>query len=193
LTYFQGNFTILFLLGSLSLLGLWCLRAGGLKLRKVQSESISEEISAYGRFQYPLRLILEWMTGIAIVISCWQTVWKNNLTKYDCFSEGSSNYHFFPEDSLPGQFVFLEISICIVLFWVILGIKNKGGLLMFNLLLCCIAVAYFQIDLHKYIPYRELIDVQFFRVFISYLIIALTIIRLAGYRWVWGSAERKPY
>jgi hypothetical protein len=176
--YWQDIFAAFFLIGSTMILGLWIFKFCGMEWNNSLSPKNKNETLGYGRFQYPLRLLLEWMTALAIVLGVWQTA-----KIFDIYF--GSIFYWYCWGHLLDSAVIVFFSAGLI--WLTIGNDRtiiKWSLPVFFLLFMVMAHILWNKEIEPDYGHT-ILDKQFIRVFVPYLFGSLCILRLAGYRFEW--------
>jgi hypothetical protein len=107
-------FISLSLAGILIIAVLWFLSLWELKKSYVYSLNPKENISGIGRFQFPLMLLLEWMTALAVFFGSWSSIIKYELLYF------SRDYPYFKPRLFFGEPLMVFSTL-----WFIMGNPNK--------------------------------------------------------------------
>jgi hypothetical protein len=180
--YWQDIFAAFFLIGSTMILGMWILRLCGMEWKNVLSKTNEDETLGYGRFQYPLRLLLEWMTALAIIMGLWQYAKIFNIYF------GSIFYWYCWRYLLDfAVVVFFSTG----LIWLTIGNNRtliKWSIPVFILLFMVMSHIYWNKEIESDFG-RSVLDKQFIRVFVPYVFGSLWLVRMAGYRLQWKNRK----
>jgi hypothetical protein len=173
---YHEDYFVTFLIGASSMIAtIWFLRLCGLGLINVNSTIAPPDPEGLGRFQYPLRLLLDWMTVLAIVIG----------SGFYLRNQG----FFALEIKYVGIFWgLLAIHACMGLsaLWFVLGTKHKAIRQTQFLVYLLIALGCTGIHGNGFYIGLESITVALQMVL---YVVALKLIFEAGYRLEWGKTR----